>query len=209
VNMFSVVLGYTALALGSVAVFAILTRLGRTESNKTLWLWIHRISGYLFFVVMTLLFAGMVYKIIGSGSGFGAGTIAHITIGLATFALIIVKWSLVRPFRGQMKLAPATGIFLIVLVFVTVNLSSTVPILGNIGLSKYDEKEITDDPSLFEMKCGRCHNLERIYGRIKNDEENRFLVKRMQAMDPEWISDDEAERIISYLNTGLGENESK
>ena len=102
-SIYSVVFGYIALALGFVAVFAILMRLGRTEGNKTLWLWIHRVFGYLFFVIMTLLFAGMVYKVIGSGGGFGVRTTAHITTGFAVFALIIVKWSLVRPFRGQMK----------------------------------------------------------------------------------------------------------
>jgi mono/diheme cytochrome c family protein len=206
-NLYSLILGYVVLALGLVAVFAILVKLGRTESNKKLWLWVHRISGYAFFVGMTLLFAVMLFKVIGSGSGFSALTAIHVLMGLAASALIIVKWSLVRPFRGQMKLAPATGIFLIVVTFISVNLSSTIPLLGNIGLPEYDEEEVTDGSSLFEAKCGRCHNLERVYARDRNEEENRFLVKRMQAMDPEWISDDEAGQIIKYLNTGLGKNE--
>jgi hypothetical protein len=152
---------------------------------------------------MTVLFFGMLYKIIGSGGGFGALTAAHITLGLGLFALMIIKWLLVRPFRGQMKLAPAVGLILVVLAFITVNLGSTIPILGRIGLSEFDKTDMFDYKALFEVKCARCHDLDRVCVRERSDEENRDIVKRMQAMDPEWISDEEAERIIAYLNRGF------
>lgn len=201
-NIYSVLLGYAGLILGLITLLSMFFRLGREGSNKRVWLIMHRFSGYLFIALMTVVFLGMIYKVTGSGGSFGTLATAHITIGLGLFALMIIKWLLVRPFRGQMKFAPAIGIFLIILAFITVNLGSTVPILGRFGLVDIDKRDIADDEILFGVKCARCHSLERVYLRDRNDEENRYMVKRMQAMDPEWISDEEAERVIEYLNSG-------
>ena len=53
--------------------------------------------------------------------------------------------------------------------------------------------------SLFENKCSRCHGLERITKTVKTPDQWRFTVNRMREKDMNWISEEEAQTISTYL----------
>ncbi|MDX1569773.1 MAG: cytochrome c [Xanthomonadales bacterium] len=61
-----------------------------------------------------------------------------------------------------------------------------------------------DNKGLYRNRCSACHTLERVYLMLERDRERAqwaLTVKRMQARAPEWITDEEADRITAYLET--------
>jgi len=69
--------------------------------------------------------------------------------------------------------------------------------------SKNVEKEavLAEDRAFFESKCSYCHALDRVFLIPFSEESRRHVVERMQNRAGEdWISDDDAERILSYLS---------
>ena len=66
------------------------------------------------------------------------------------------------------------------------------------------KKEPAGSPqALFRQRCSACHSLERVYLQL---DEHRALswahvVKRMQEKAPQWLTDQEAEQILQYLQT--------
>lgn len=197
-TLFSTAFGFLTLLAGIIAVFAILFRLGREKSNKSLWLWVHRISGYLFLAMISFVVVVMFYKVSSAEADFTPRAVAHISFGSVAFALALLKWALVRPFRGQIKLAPVVGLILLVVTFVTVNLSATMAALnpeiaGNTG------RGTLTDADLFEIKCSRCHTAAKAFEEDREEDEIRLLVDRMRAKDPSWINEEEADDISVFL----------
>ena len=74
--------------------------------------------------------------------------------------------------------------------------------------SKNVEKEaaLAEDRTFFETKCSYCHSVDRVFLMPFNDENRRHVVERMQnRAGSDWISDADAERILSYLATATVE----
>jgi mono/diheme cytochrome c family protein len=71
---------------------------------------------------------------------------------------------------------------------------------GNIMLERV---EATGSPaSVFRVRCSSCHTLERTFLKLEREGDRVQWgpnVRRMQARAPQWISDQEAEIIITYL----------
>jgi cytochrome c2 len=60
--------------------------------------------------------------------------------------------------------------------------------------------EISDEQALFEVKCSRCHVLDRPLKVEDFDTEDwAGTVYRMRSKVPDWISEEEANTIINYL----------
>ena len=64
--------------------------------------------------------------------------------------------------------------------------------------------EATGSPaSVFRLRCASCHTLERSFLKLEREGDRvQWIptVRRMQARAPQWISDQDAETIIAYLN---------
>ena len=58
------------------------------------------------------------------------------------------------------------------------------------------------DRRLFEEKCSLCHNPNRVFIENLTDEQLEAIVDRMRARAPDWISQDEAATILTYLQEG-------
>jgi mono/diheme cytochrome c family protein len=58
--------------------------------------------------------------------------------------------------------------------------------------------------TLFEQKCGVCHNLDRATARTETKEKWSAIIKKMQGKRADWISDDDAARILDYLTSAYG-----
>lgn len=55
---------------------------------------------------------------------------------------------------------------------------------------------------LFEEKCGLCHATERVFVRDLDREQLRATVERMRLRAPQWISPEESETIVAFLEAG-------
>ncbi len=58
--------------------------------------------------------------------------------------------------------------------------------------------------ALFEQKCGVCHGLDRATARTETKERWSAIIKEMQGKRADWISDDEAAKILDYLTSAYG-----
>lgn len=221
----SIVLAYVALAAGAVAAITMLSRMGRPgEKPRPAGLWVHRVAGYLFLALMTFIFAGMVYKVATLDKGITAGVAWHGAAGLAVIAFLFVKWAVVRPFRGLMKLAPALGIVVFGLAFVVVNLGATLDLLDWLVARRAAAAPVPEEIAaeekayapgkgmdalhaarfVFADKCGRCHHLRRPFEHPRPADQWTPLIKRMQSYDAGWISDKDVMTIEFYLTSDYG-----
>jgi len=61
------------------------------------------------------------------------------------------------------------------------------------------------DKDVFRTRCVGCHNMDRIFEKIAanggNSQTWMHIVERMRAKQPEWISEDEARRIVEYITS--------
>jgi len=58
--------------------------------------------------------------------------------------------------------------------------------------------------ALFEQKCGVCHGLDRATARTETKEKWTSIIKEMQGKRGDWISDEDAARILDYLTSTHG-----
>jgi hypothetical protein len=224
-KIISIVLAYVALAAGAVATITMLSRMGRGgEKPRPAGLWVHRVAGYLFIALMTFIFAGMVYKIATWDKGITPGVAWHGAAGLAVIAFLFVKWAVVRPFRGLMKLAPALGIVVFGLAFVVVNLGATLDFLDWLAARRAAAAPVAEEIAakeearapgksmdalhaarfVFADKCGRCHHLRRPFEHPRPADQWTPLIKRMQSYDAGWINDADVMTIEFYLTSDYG-----
>ncbi len=57
---------------------------------------------------------------------------------------------------------------------------------------------------LFERKCSVCHGLDRSTALTETREKWASIIEDMQARKADWISDEEAEKILEYLSSTHG-----
>ncbi len=57
-----------------------------------------------------------------------------------------------------------------------------------------------DAATLFDVKCGACHTLERVFAKAPTAKEWKHIVSRMREKSPEWIKPEEADLILGYLS---------
>jgi len=59
--------------------------------------------------------------------------------------------------------------------------------------------------ALFEQKCGVCHGLDRATARHETKEKWAEIVKSMQGKKADWISDQDAAKIVEFLAAEHGQ----
>ena len=58
--------------------------------------------------------------------------------------------------------------------------------------------------TLFEQKCSVCHGLDRATARTETKEEWSAIIKEMQGKRADWITDEEAAKVLDYLTSAYG-----
>ena len=82
------------------------------------------------------------------------------------------------------------------------------------GCSKKEEPKIApsepavaamgEGKTLFEQKCGVCHGLDRATARTETKEKWASIIMEMQGKRADWISEDDAARVLDYLTSAYG-----
>lgn len=79
-------------------------------------------------------------------------------------------------------------------------LSLIKPLPSPLEVATLKDPELIKIKDLMEIKCARCHYLERVILRNKTKDEWKNIVYRMREKQISWISKQEAEDIIKYLS---------
>lgn len=70
---------------------------------------------------------------------------------------------------------------------------------------------MSDEKRFFEQKCGQCHSSARIFLVSLTPEQRRHVVRRMRERwegGEAWISDEEAGRVLAYVEQAISEGEA-
>lgn len=184
---------YLTLFLGFVAFLFGLAQFNKSKLAKPL----HKVFGYLTITLILVIYVFMAHKLFAEEHRLIDLLAWHVVIGIILLPIIVAKWLVARPFRGMLKLAPALGLIIFVLLFATINFG---------GLYKHHEKrfdyaatDFSEGNRLIKIKCTRCHNLDRVNKAEKALAEWEETVERMRGKEPGWISDEEAADIINVL----------
>jgi hypothetical protein len=201
VLMGPVIFAYITLTLGFIAVLFGLAQFKPSRLARFL----HRSFGYVTLVLVLVIYFFMVDKLFTGRHVLTDLVVWHIVLGALLFPILVTKWLVVRPHRRMTKLAPALGLTAFVLLFAAVNVGV---------ISKYSQLErIPTAPvpaeglasayfvehALIGTKCTRCHGIDIVIEAEKTPDEWEKTVKRMQAKDPDWLSDVETAEIITAL----------
>ncbi|UCE27979.1 MAG: hypothetical protein JSW52_04280 [Candidatus Coatesbacteria bacterium] len=193
-----IIFAYITLISGFIA---LLFGLAQFKPSKPAKLF-HKVFGYLTLILVLFIYVFMLGKLFAGGYSMTGFTTWHVALGVLLVPILVAKWLVVRPYRAMLKLAPALGLTAFALLFAAVNLGalsryavpSTVPSSVEDVASAYFVEHV-----LIGAKCTRCHGIDVVIEAEKTAEEWDETVKRMQAKDPSWISDEEAAEIITAL----------
>lgn len=192
---------YVTLMLGFIAVLFGLAQFKPSRLAKLL----HKVFGYLTLILVLIIYVFMLGKLFTGGYIPTALITWHVVLGVLLFPILVAKWLVVRPHRVMTKLAPALGLTAFVLLFAAVNVGviskhypaatfPAAPVPAEGLASAYFVEH-----ALIGTKCTRCHGIDEVIDAEKTPEEWEETVKRMQAKDPDWITDVEAAEIITAL----------
>lgn len=70
------------------------------------------------------------------------------------------------------------------------------------GADAAQKVSVSRERALFEEKCNLCHSADRIFLEPLDSETRRHIVLRMQKRAPDWITPEEMETILAYLDKG-------
>lgn len=75
------------------------------------------------------------------------------------------------------------------------------------GVATLTDPELLRVKKITEIKCARCHYLDRVLLRTKTHEEWKRTVLRMREKQTDWISEGEAQEITNYLSQFYSRNQ--
>lgn len=213
------ILGLTFVLVALAGVLAMLESYGNPNSRfsqGTLTL-IHRTCGYLFTVLYLVLLYFMLRRILESSMPLTPLQTIHAVLGIVIFPLLFVKILIIRRFKGLMKFLPFFGITIFTLAVSLNVVTAGFFVLRAVGapvryisLASYDRSKLNLDVGrkLLEVKCQKCHTLERVFTAVKTEDKWTKTVNQMVFRDPS-IEDDEAAQIIFYLSNARSVLETK
>ena len=213
------ILGFSFVLAALAGVLAMLESWGNPNSRfseKTLTIF-HRSSGYLFTILYFFLLYFMLKRIVDSPLPLTPLQTIHAVLGVMIFPILLVKILIIRRFKGLWKFLPFFGITIFALA-VSLNvitagfflLRAAAKPARYISLASYDMSKLDFDVGrkLLEVKCQKCHTLERVFTSVKTEDQWTKTVNQMVFRDPS-IEDDEAAQIIFYLANSRSVLETK
>ena len=130
------ILAFVALALGMLTAAVMLSLQGRPQApeNPGRLRAIHRVSGYLFLSLVVVLAVLGAVILRGARDALPLRGVVHWVLGTLLLLLVLLKVILVRQYKKFMKMAPALGLTILVLVFLVAAVSAGYVLLtGGFG----------------------------------------------------------------------------
>ncbi|MBD3414855.1 MAG: c-type cytochrome [Candidatus Aminicenantes bacterium] len=168
--LFKSMLAVVFFAAAVTAVISMLTLMGRQEkkiSSKGLRQ-IHRAAGYTFFIFLIGISIICIHYVAKVGDALSFRAFTHSVLALALFVILVLKMSIVRFFKGFLKIAPQLGMMVFVLAFLVFSTSAGFFFLMTFSSVKSQEETSMQTPvsengpiergtTLFQNKCMSCH----------------------------------------------------
>ena len=168
--MISSILSVLWLLCGLVAVLtmmSLLGRLGKSEGARHLRT-THRTVGWCFTAGYLAFLVIMIPKWTSNGPLLPTPLVAHATLGLLLFPLLLVKHLVVRVFKKYFPALPYLGVILFTIAFVVVGLTGLQRMVlwaeGPMVTIQSGDTQRTVSAAvgrdLLQSKCARCHSLK-------------------------------------------------
>jgi phage FluMu protein Com len=188
-----------SLALFVLATGAFIIRLeimGRTTLKHPARLrMIHKTLGYLAVGLIFVVSYSCLKLLGGRILDSSPRVVWHILFSSFILPVLSIKLLIIRRYKQMMSYIFLFGLSLYLLLFGCTLTSTNYAFLG----SSRVEADGQDARTLLETKCTRCHSLNRIRNGQKSPEEWATTVNRMKKKLPGWISEEEAHRILDFL----------
>ena len=203
-------LGVTFVLIGGIDVWLILQASARVRDAKasTRLIAAHRVGGYVFIALFFLIGYFMVARLGDIGAGAPASTMIHLTLAMVLSPLIFVKVLVARYYKSYYSFLMPIGLVIFVLSFVLIGIAAG-PFLAHrsrmqtVSLADINLPPAAIDINLaaetMEMRCSKCHTLDRIAGARKDVRGWLTTVNRMRALPDSGISAADSRIIVSYL----------
>ncbi len=96
----------------------------------------HRLLGYIFLAVFTVMFFYMSSRVLGATDGLSTPIVAHITLTLLMVPLLFLKIVIARSFKQHSALLLPLGLAIFVLSFLLVTIAAFPELLGALAMGK-------------------------------------------------------------------------
>ncbi len=172
----------------------------------------HRIAGFCFTAIFLSVSYFCIRDFVTATTDASSRAVFHAVLAIAVLLVLFIKILIVRSYRQYMPRLPQYGQIIfslaIILVLISGGYYSLLRATGNFeGLAAIIGKQTVSKEfgrHLLELKCSKCHTLERIFFQTKSPQGWATTVRIMQARLPGWINDTESEVIIDYLKESRG-----
>ena len=171
--MFKSILAVVFFAASLVAVFSMLTMMGKSEkkvSPKTLKA-VHKTAGFIFFALLLVLSYICLKYWIQAGDQVSSRASLHSVLSFGLLAVFLVKIFIAQFYKQLLRLMPALGITVFCLAFVVTGISAGYYMLRTWTATPAAPASSTDEAILvsagsgsvetgreiFTNKCGMCH----------------------------------------------------
>jgi hypothetical protein len=193
------------LGFSCAAFFTMLHLLGapHTPHSKILRI-IHRLSGAIAVLLYVFTTIACVMGALRGGGQLSPGAALHATFGALFIPFILIKIVIVEKYPELRNRLFTFGTVLFAVVFVIFVTSITGHLATRADAEEdetvaLDAQVISMGRDLFTIKCAKCHRLDRALTARKMPEEWEQTVEQMRQKDRSWISEPEAEKIVTFL----------
>lgn len=172
--MFKSILGVIFLLAGIIALFSMLTLMGRTErkASEKLLRRLHKGSGLVFAILLLVISYLCMKYWVSAGDQISTRAVFHGVLAFAVIIIFVLKLLIVRFYKQFLKFVPVMGMTVFVLSFVVFKTSAGFFFLRTLCAKPESTAVSIPSPAtlqgmaergsaLFNSKCASCHYAER------------------------------------------------
>jgi cytochrome c2 len=210
------VLATLFIILGGATVFIMLEMTGRTRDHtgKTgrslagslTWIRVHKILGYLFLSLFTLMLVFMIRKVAGFQEELTSRAVFHIVLALILIPLVVIKVLVVRRHPQLSTKLPMLGIAIFTLSFGLTGITAGYYVLHRSNLTYTTLSALDNDvldlelgKAIMNRKCSKCHSLERVYRAYKSESGWAGTINKMALLDSPNVTTFDVKQVLNYL----------
>lgn len=206
--LISTIIGGFFLFSGAVAVYTMMSKLGRHQiSNPERYRTFHHVTGWIFVILFVIMFVFMLARIEHFWEESSPRITVHISLAMALLVLLSIKVTIPRFFPNLGKHLFLLGITVYLASFTLVGITAGYYIVRKIERMPYiSHSELPEHmldeklgKELFITKCSTCHILENIMNPRSVESWEKVINDMIILAEPR-ITRHEASQILHYLS---------